>query len=48
VERPLLSAHEAEKFDHEAAKAAFRKVLTTVIKRIPGNNGRSRRKGATR
>ena len=34
--RPLLSADEAEKFDDEAAKAAFRKVFTTFIKRIAG------------
>lgn len=34
--RPLLSADEAEKFDNDAARAAFRTVFTTFIKRIPG------------
>jgi predicted nucleotidyltransferase component of viral defense system len=34
--RPLLSAEEAAKFDDNAARAAFRKVFTTFIKRIPG------------
>lgn len=34
--RPLLAADEAEKFDDEAARAAFGAVFSTFIKRIPG------------
>jgi hypothetical protein len=34
--RPLLSAEEAKKFDDAAARAAFAKVFSTFIKRIPG------------
>jgi Nucleotidyl transferase AbiEii toxin, Type IV TA system len=34
--RPLLSADEAESFDDEAARAAFRLVFMHFIKRIPG------------
>lgn len=34
--RPLLSADEAESFDGEAARAAFRLVYSEFIKRIPG------------
>jgi hypothetical protein len=35
--RPLLSADEAEKFDDDAANAAFSLVFTEFIKRIPGH-----------
>jgi len=34
--RPLLAADEAEKFDEEAARAAFRTVFTGFIERLPG------------
>jgi predicted nucleotidyltransferase component of viral defense system len=34
--RPLLAAEEAAKFDDEAARAAFAKVFSTFITRIPG------------
>jgi predicted nucleotidyltransferase component of viral defense system len=34
--RPLLAADEAEKFDDEAARAAFLVVFSQFIKRIPG------------
>lgn len=34
--RPLLSADEAEKFDDDAANAAFSVVFSEFIKRIPG------------
>ena len=35
--RPLLAADEAERFDDEAARAAFAAVSSTFIKTIPGN-----------
>ena len=35
--RPLLSADEAEKFDDDAANAAFSTVFSEFIKRIPGH-----------
>jgi predicted nucleotidyltransferase component of viral defense system len=35
--RPLLAADEAEKFDEQAARAAFRAVFSEFIKRIPGH-----------
>lgn len=34
--RPPLAADEAEKFDHEAGRAAFAAVFSSFIKRIPG------------
>ena len=35
--RPLLAAGEAEKFDDEAARAAFRTVFSAFINRLPGD-----------
>jgi hypothetical protein len=35
--RPLLTAEVAERFDKEAARAAFRAVFSAFIKRFPGN-----------
>jgi predicted nucleotidyltransferase component of viral defense system len=35
--RPLLAAEEAEEFDGEAARAAFRAVFLAFITRLPGN-----------
>jgi predicted nucleotidyltransferase component of viral defense system len=35
--RPLLAADEAEEFDDEAARAAFRAVFSAFIMRFPGN-----------